>query len=94
MSVWTSTQIVQGVRRKAAFVSMDGNAVCARSVEEVAFVSTGEDAVSARSVSVWRRQHLSAWAKTQSVQRNVEEAAFVSTDEYAYCASSECAGSK
>ena len=50
MSARNSTQIVQAVRRKAAFVSMDEYAVCAKSVEEAVFASMGGDAIRARSV--------------------------------------------
>ena len=50
MSARTSTQIVQAVQRKAAFVSMDEYAECANSVEEATFVSMDEDAVIVRSV--------------------------------------------
>ena len=42
MSAWTTTQSVQESVEEAAFVSMDGNAIGARSVEEPAFVSMDE----------------------------------------------------
>ena len=59
------------------YVSMDGNAERARSVEEAAFVSMGGGAVSARSVEGAASGSMGGGAVDA---RSVEEAVFVSTD--------------
>ena len=68
---------MQGVWRKrleAAFVSMDGNAVSARSVEEAASVTMGGGAVSAKSVE---EAALVNMDETTVSARIVEEITFV-----------------